>query len=64
VAHGLNQEAKKILETILEQRKEHIPTRMLLGEVLMKTGHPEEAVKLFEGVARDDEDQVEARSRP
>ena len=61
VAHGLNQEAKKILETILEQRKEHIPTRMLLGEVLMKTGHPEEAVKLFEGVARDDEDQVEAR---
>ncbi|MDP1831203.1 MAG: tetratricopeptide repeat protein [Geothrix sp.] len=61
VAHGLPREAKEILETILEQRKEHIPARILLGEILIKTGSADEAVKLFEGICLDAPDQVEAR---
>ena len=61
VAHGLPQEAKAILESILEQRKNHIPARMLLGEVLMKTARPEEALKQFETVCKDEPGQVEAR---
>ena len=61
VAHGLPREAKEILATVLEQRKEHIPARILLGDILMKTGSADEAVKLFEAVCKDDPDQVEAR---
>lgn len=61
VAHGLPREAKEILETILEQRKEHIPARMLMGEILIKTGSPEEAVKLYQTLCEDEPDQVEAR---
>lgn len=61
VAHGLPREAKEILETILEQRREHVPARMLLGEVLLKTGSADEAVKLYEALCEDDPDQVEAR---
>ena len=61
IAHGLPREAKEILETILEQRKEHIPARILLGEILLKTGSSDEAVKLFESICRDEPDQVEAR---
>jgi lipopolysaccharide biosynthesis regulator YciM len=61
VAHGLPREAKDILESILEQRREHIPARMLLGEILMKTGSAEEAVKLFQAICADEPDQVEAR---
>ena len=61
VAHGLPREAKEILESVLEQRKTHIPARILLGDILMKTGGPEEAVKVFESICHDDPDQVEAR---
>ncbi|WP_243294745.1 tetratricopeptide repeat protein [Geothrix mesophila] len=61
VAHGLPREAKTILEGILEQRKEHVPARMLMGEVLLKTGHPEEAVTLFRALCEEDHDLVEAR---
>ena len=61
VAHGLPREAKDILESILEQRKAHVPARMLLGDIFMKTGRSEEAVKLFEAICLDDPDQVEAR---
>jgi lipopolysaccharide biosynthesis regulator YciM len=61
IAHGLPREAKEILESILEQRPEHVPARMLLGEMLLKSGHPEEAVKLFETLCEQDPDLVEAR---
>jgi lipopolysaccharide biosynthesis regulator YciM len=61
VAHGLPRQAKVLLEGILEQRKEHIPARILLGEILLKTGSAEEAVKLFETLCEDEPDQVEAR---
>lgn len=61
VAHGLPAEAKGILETILEQRREHIPARLLLGEILIKTGSPDEAVKLYSAICADEPDQVEAR---
>jgi lipopolysaccharide biosynthesis regulator YciM len=61
VAHGLPREAKDILGSILEQRREHIPARILLGEILIKTGSADEAVKLFESLCEDEPDQVEAR---
>jgi lipopolysaccharide biosynthesis regulator YciM len=61
VSHGLPREAKLILESILEQRKEHIPARLLLGEILLKTGGADEAVKLFQALCEDEPDQVEAR---
>src|SRR5512133_2680755 len=60
VAHGLPREAKEILESILDQRKEHVPARMLMGEILMKTGSPDEAVKLFQALCEDEPDLVEA----
>ncbi|WP_306590320.1 tetratricopeptide repeat protein [Geothrix sp. 21YS21S-4] len=61
VAHGQPREARDILETILEQRKEYLPARMLLGEILLKIGHAEEASKLYQAIAEDEPDQVEAR---
>ncbi len=61
VAHGLPREAKVILDSILEQRKEHIPARILLGEILLKTGSADEAVKLFKSLCEDEPDQIEAR---
>jgi lipopolysaccharide biosynthesis regulator YciM len=61
VAHGLPRQAKDILAGILEQRPEHIPARILLGEILVKTGNAEEAVKLFESLCEDEPDQIEAR---
>jgi lipopolysaccharide biosynthesis regulator YciM len=61
VAHGLPRQAKVVLEGILEQRREHIPARILLGEVLLKTGSADEAVKLFESLCEEEPDQVEAR---
>ncbi len=61
VAHGLPREAREILESILEQRREHIPARILMGDILLKTGSAEEAVKLFQAICQDEPDQVEAR---
>ena len=60
VAHGLPREAKEILASILEQRREHIPARLLLGDILLKTGSADEAVKLFKSLCEDEPDQVEA----
>ena len=60
VAHGLPREAKEILASILEQRREHIPARLLLGDILLKTGSADEAVKLFKSLCGDEPDHVEA----
>ncbi|MFZ1376860.1 MAG: tetratricopeptide repeat protein [Geothrix sp.] len=61
VAHGLPREAKEILVSILEQRREHVPARILLGEILLKTGSADEAVKLFQALCDEVPDQVEGR---
>ena len=61
VAHGTPRAAKEILESILEQRKEHVPARLLLGDILLKTGSADEAVKLFQALCEDEPDLVEAR---
>ena len=61
VAHGLPRQAKDILAGILEQRPVHIPARILLGEILLKTGSADEAVKLFGALCEDEPDQIEAR---
>ena len=60
MAHGLPREAKEILAGILEQRREHIPARLLMGEILLKTGSADEAVKLFKALCEDEHEQVEA----
>ena len=44
-----------------EQRKEHVPARLLLGDILLKTGSADEAVKLFQALCEDEPDLVEAR---
>lgn len=61
MAHGLSREARVILEAVLEQRKQHIPARLLLGEILIKTGDAEQAVKLFETLSLEEPELVEAR---
>lgn len=60
VAHGLNREAKDVLDGILEQRKDHLPARLLLGEVLLKIGDAEGAVKHYEALCLDAPEQMEA----
>ncbi len=61
VAHGLTRDARSILEAILDQRKQHIPARLLLGEILIKSGDAEQAVKLFEALSLEEPELVEAR---
>jgi lipopolysaccharide biosynthesis regulator YciM len=61
VAHGLPREAKGILENILEQRREHIPARILLSDILIKTGSADAAVKLLQALCEEEPDQIEAR---
>ncbi|MBK9796942.1 MAG: tetratricopeptide repeat protein [Holophagaceae bacterium] len=61
VAHGLPREAKGILESILEQRREHIPARILLSDILIKTGSADAAVKLLQALCEEEPDQIEAR---
>ena len=61
VAHGLSREAQAILEGVLEQRRDYVPARLLLGEVLVKTGEADKAVKLLEALCLEEPQQVEAR---
>jgi lipopolysaccharide biosynthesis regulator YciM len=61
MAHGLPREARTLLEGILDQRQEHVPARLLLGEILTKTGDSEQAVKLFETLCMEEPELVEAR---
>ena len=61
VAHGLSREARTVLEGILDQRHKHVPARLLLGEMLIKAGDTEQAVKLFETLCLEDPELVEAR---
>jgi len=61
MSHGLYTEAKEILDTVLEERRDHQGANILLGEVLMKTGDPEGAVKHMETFCVAQPENVEAR---
>ncbi len=60
-AHGLYREAREVLERVLEQRPEHVPAQLLLGDILLKTGDAEGAVKRYEALCLQEPGQIEAR---
>lgn len=61
IAHGLGSEARQTLEAILKERPDHVPAALLLGEVLMKRGDTEAAVKHLETLCLAQPELVEAR---
>ncbi len=61
MAHGLYGKAKEMLEEAHHDHPDHIGTAMLFGEVLLKVGDAEAAVKHFEKFCRKHQDHVEAR---
>ncbi len=61
MSHGLYAEARGVLGAVLEERADHQGANILLGEVLMKTGDTEGAVKHLEGYCMAHPDNVEAR---
>ncbi|HWQ10285.1 MAG TPA: tetratricopeptide repeat protein [Holophaga sp.] len=60
-AHGLWQEARETLQAILRERPSHVPACLLLGEVLMKQGDTETAVKHLETLCLAHPELVEAQ---
>ena len=61
MAHGLWSEARQTLQAILKERPDHVPTALLLGDVLMKQGDTETAVKHLETLCLAQPELVEAR---
>jgi lipopolysaccharide biosynthesis regulator YciM len=61
VAHGLDTQAKPILEGILEQRENHIPATLALCELLLRGGEASEALKRLEALREIHPDLIEAR---
>lgn len=61
MAHGLWTEARETLQAILKERPDHVPAGLLLGDVLMKQGDTETAVKHLETLCLAQPELVEAR---
>ena len=61
MSHGLYAEARGVLGAVLEERSDHQGANILLGEVLMKTGDTEGAVKHMEVYCMAHPDNLEAR---
>ncbi len=61
MSHGLWSEARQTLQAILKERPDHVPASLLLGDVLMKQGDTETAVKHLETLCRAQPELVEAR---
>jgi lipopolysaccharide biosynthesis regulator YciM len=61
LAHGLLGQARETLEVILRERPDHIPAGLLLGDVLMKQGDTDSAVKHLETLCLAQPDLVEPR---
>jgi lipopolysaccharide biosynthesis regulator YciM len=61
MSHGLWSEARQTLQAILKERPDHVPAALLLGDVLMKQGDMETAVKHLETLCLAQSDLVEAR---
>ncbi|MBK8726452.1 MAG: tetratricopeptide repeat protein [Holophagaceae bacterium] len=61
MSHGLYAEAKGVLAAVLEERADHQGASILLGEVFMKLGDTEGAVKHMEAYCLAKPDNMEAR---
>lgn len=61
MSHGLYVEAKGVLGAVLEERADHQGANILLGEVLLKTGDSEGAVKHLEAYCVAKPENLEAR---
>ncbi len=61
MSHGLYAEAKGVLDAVLEERADHQGANILLGEVLLKTGDTDGAVKHLEAWCLARPDNLEAR---
>ena len=61
LAHGLLSEARGTLQAILLERPDHLAAGLLMGEVLMKQGDTETAVKHLETLCLAQPELVEAR---
>ena len=61
MSHGLWSEARQTLQAILKERPDHVPASLLLGDVLMKQGDTETAVKHLETLCLAQPELVEAR---
>ena len=61
ISHGLLSQAREELEAILKERKDHVAANLLMGEVLLKQGDAEVAVKHFEALCLAQPDLVESR---
>jgi lipopolysaccharide biosynthesis regulator YciM len=48
LAHGLPDQARKVLEGVLKERNDHEAASLLLGEALLKLGDPDQAVRYLE----------------
>jgi lipopolysaccharide biosynthesis regulator YciM len=60
-AHGLWSEARATLQAIVKERPDHMPACLLLGDVLMKQGDTDAAVKHLETLCLAHPELVEAR---
>jgi lipopolysaccharide biosynthesis regulator YciM len=61
MSHGLWSEARETLQAILKERPDHVPASLILGDVLMKQGDTETAVKHLETLCLAQPELVEAR---
>jgi lipopolysaccharide biosynthesis regulator YciM len=61
MSHGLYAEARTVLGSVLEERSDHQGANILLGEVLLKTGDTDGAVKHLEAWCLSRPDNLEAR---
>lgn len=61
MSHGLYAEAKGVLDAVLEERADHQGANILLGEVLLKTGDTDGAVKHLEAWCLAKPENLEAR---
>lgn len=61
MSHGLYAEAKGVLDSVLEERGDHQGANILLGEVLLKTGDTDGAVKHLEAWCLARPENLEAR---
>jgi len=59
IAHGLLTQARQSLEALLRERSNHLAASLLLGEVLLKTGEPDQAVKHLETLVTSEPELVE-----
>jgi len=61
LAHGLPGQARPLLENLLQERSDHEPACLLLGEALIRQTEFDQAVRFLEGCSAAHPEQVEFR---